>query len=103
MHADLATRRRVLQLTYHRYLAADRSLEMALREMRAWFPDQVQPSIAIIGNPGSTIRRLVDQRERTVAQLEVARQKLEVARQRLAVRLRATPVPRVLQITYVSR
>lgn len=103
MHADLATRRRVLQLTYQRYLAADRALEMALREVRAWLPDQAWPSIAIIGNPGSNIRRLFDQRERTVAQLEVARQKLEVARQRLARSLQETPAPRVLQVTYVSR
>lgn len=86
MHADLATRRRVLALTYHRYIDADRSFELALHEVRAWCPDQMQPSITIIGNPGSDIRRLYEQRERAVAQLTVSRLKLEVARQRLASR-----------------
>ena len=32
MHADIATRRRLLLLTYQRYLAADRAWDIALRD-----------------------------------------------------------------------
>jgi len=34
MHAELTTRRRVLLLTYRRYLEADRAWEMALEEVK---------------------------------------------------------------------
>ena len=66
MHADLETRRRVLLLTYRRYLEADRAWNTALREMRTWFPTTRRPVSAIIGNPGSPIRRLYEQRARAM-------------------------------------
>lgn len=82
MHADLATRRRVLLLIYQRYTVAEQAWSAAQRETKSWFP-QTHHSRAIIGDPGSPIRHLYDQRERAILQLEVARLKLKVARQRL--------------------
>lgn len=86
MHPYLVTRRRALQITYQRYLEAERAWNEATCEMKAWFPTASEPSCLIMGSPGSPIRRLYQQRERAVLQLEVARLKLEVARQRLAER-----------------
>lgn len=85
MHTDLATRRRVLLLIYQRYTAAEQAWSVAQRETKAWFP-QSHRSPAIIGDPGSPIRHLYDQRERAILQLEVARLKLQVARERLTCR-----------------
>lgn len=82
MHAELATRRRVLLLIYQRYIAAEQAWDVAQRETKAWFP-QSHHSPAIIGDPGSPIRQLYNRRERAILQLEVARLKLQVARQRL--------------------
>jgi hypothetical protein len=82
MHADLAARRRVLLLIYQRYNAAEQAWSVAQRETKTWFP-QRHHSPAIIGDPGSPIRQLYDQRDRAIQQLEVARLKLLVARQRL--------------------
>lgn len=86
MHADLATRRRVLLIIYQRYTAAELAWNMAQQEMKALFPTTSHHSSSIIGNPGSSVRRLYDQRERAIHQLQVARLKLEVAKQRLAKR-----------------
>lgn len=85
MHADLATRRRVLLVIYKRYIAAEHAWSVAQQETKIWFP-QTHHSPAIIGDPGSPIRHLYDQRARAILQLEVARQKLQVARQRLESR-----------------
>lgn len=82
MHTDLATRRRVLLLIYQRYTAAEQAWSVAQQETKTWFP-QSHHSPALIGEPGSPIRHLYDQRARAILQLEVARLKLQVARQRL--------------------
>lgn len=82
MHADLATRRRVLLLIYQRYTAAEQAWSVAQQETRAWFP-MSHHSSAIIGDPGSSMRQLYERRARAILQLEVARLKLKVARQRL--------------------
>lgn len=86
MHADLAMRHRVLLLIFHRYNAAEQAWSVAQQETKAWFPTRHNKS-ALIGDPGSRIRHLYDQRERAILQLEVARLKLQVARQRLERRV----------------
>jgi hypothetical protein len=96
VHPYLATRRRVLQVTYQRYLEAERAWNEATSEMKAWFPTANQPSCLMIGSPGSPIRRLYQQRERAVRQLEVARLKLEVARQRLVGQHQISDAPHIL-------
>lgn len=83
MHADLEVRRRVLAITYRRYLTADRAWSEALREVRAWFPRGSGPNRAPIGDPGSPVRRLYERRERALLQLQAARQQLESAKRRL--------------------
>ena len=102
MHTDLATRRRVLQLTYQRFLDADRVWSMALRDVKTWFPSANQPNPFTIGNPGSRIRRLYEKRERAMLQLHAARLKLRVARKRMAERSRKTEKTRLLFLTHVD-
>ncbi|PUB16183.1 hypothetical protein [Yoonia sediminilitoris] len=99
MHADLVTRRRVLLLTYQRYMAADRAWKLAIRETQSWFPPARQSPASKMGNPGSPMRRLYDRRERAIQQLQTARLKLEVAKERLAKRHRQP----VLLITQMRR
>ena len=99
MQIELATRRRALLITYQRYLDSDRAWNAALRETRAWFPSGDRPGSLTIGNPGSPIRRLYEQRERALLQLYAARVKLETARQRLTAKRRNADVPRVMLIT----
>lgn len=103
MNTDLLTRRRALLVTYRRYLAADRAWALALREMKTWFPAASRPGASAIGNPGSPIRRLFEQRERALLQFETARLKLEVAKQRFAARERARRPVRVMLITSAGR
>ncbi len=100
MHTDLATPRRVLVVMYQRYLEAERTWNIALSEMRMWFPNESRPNLATIGNPGSSIRRLYVQRERAMFQLEAARLKLEMAKQRLSKRCQRTHGSPVLFLTY---
>ncbi|MEQ8293422.1 MAG: hypothetical protein RIA08_14550 [Roseovarius sp.] len=96
MHSDLQTRRRVLLVTYRRYLEAERALTLARQEMKAWFPAAARPGETAIGQPGSRIRRVYDRRERAILQLAAAKEKLRIARVRLAAR---RPAP--LQLIWV--
>ncbi len=102
MHTDLATRRRVLVVMYQRYLEADQSWNLALRDMRTWFPAESQPNPSRMGNPGSPIRRLYEQRKRAVFQLEAAHIKLDAARQRLAENLPRRNIAPFLYLTYTG-
>lgn len=102
MHPDLVTRRRGLMVTYERYLAADRAWNMALRDMKLWFPAASRPRHSTIGNPGSPIRRLYEKRERALLQLEAAHLKLDVAKQRMAARQRKMQEPYVMLVTYAG-
>lgn len=100
MHADLKVRRRVLQLTFQRYLDADRALTLAVREARLWFPSQRRPTVTSLGNPGSRVRRLHEQRDKALCQLEVARLKLDFAKERLKQRRRDGKTARIALISY---
>lgn len=88
MQVELSTRRRVLLLTYRRYIDADREWAVALREAREWFPEGSRPNRWTIGEPGSRMRRIYDRRERSVLQLQVALEKLKRAERRLEARSR---------------
>ncbi len=92
MQSELKTRRRVLRLTYERYLEADRAWVLALTEMKRWFPTGARPYRAAIGDPGSQMRQLYDRRALALAKLEAARLKLDTAKRRLAERQRPAPV-----------
>ena len=97
--ADFEVRRRLLRVTYQRYLIADRAWVSAVREMRTWFPKESRPGRCTIGNPGSPIRRLYQQREWAMQQLEVARAKLREARLRVASRRSEGKAANVLLIS----
>ena len=88
MQSELATRRRVLRVTYQRYVDADRAWTAALQEMATWFPIGARPYRASIGNPGSRLRRLYEARARALVQLEAAYEKFETARRRMGARRR---------------
>ena len=100
MHENLKVRRRVLELTYRRYMAADRALVLAVRDTRQWFPTNSNPSLRPLGNPGSPIRKLHDQRDRALRQLEVARLKLGLAKKRIEQRRREKKPVEVLMVSY---
>ena len=102
MQPELTTRRRVLRLTFQRYIEADREWRQALVEMKRWFPRSAAPYGGAIGDPGSRVRRIYDARMRALLQFEAAYQKFETARRRLAQR--ATRAPgRVLVLSCAER
>ncbi len=101
MHADLQTRRRLLLVAYQRYLESEAEFNSALRDMRSWFPSGRRPYRATIGNPGSPIRQLYDQRDRALLRLAVAREKFETAKRRLESR-RPVSSRRTLFITFAD-
>ena len=87
MHGDFAATRRLLVVTYRRYLEADRALVRALSEMRAYFPPDRMPWRHTIGAPGSPIRRLHADRDRALLRLQAAHDAL------MATRAAIAPVP----------
>jgi hypothetical protein len=99
MYSDLAVRRRVLLVTYERYLKADRDWDTELREVRTLFPSSSQPRLLIIGDRGSRIRKIHDERQRALMQLQAAHLKFETAKQRLALRREKTPDAWVVLLT----
>lgn len=102
MDIDLVTRRRVLLATYQRYLRADLAWNTSVREAKTWFPSSSQPSSSSIGNPGSKVRRLYEQRKCALLKMRAARVKLEAARQRLAMRHGEAEVSQVFLLTYAA-
>lgn len=88
MQSDLDLRRRVLVKLYRRYLTADRDWVMETRLAVAWLPEAPPEKLALIGNPGSRVRRLYDRREAALERLHAARAKLENARRRTEARER---------------
>ena len=85
MHRYLHVRRRYLRLSYDRYVAADREWARAIEEAQSWFPREGLSEHFSMGNPGSRLRKLFEQRERALLRLQSARQKFDEARARLAV------------------
>ncbi len=82
MPAQHRARRRAVFLTYKRYVEADRAWNAAVQEASRWIPGQETTHLAILGNPGSQVRNLYAERERTMLRLNVALQKLKSAQRR---------------------
>jgi hypothetical protein len=78
----------VLVKLYRRYVTADREWVIETRSAVAWLPETHSEKLALIGNPGSRVRRLYDRREAALDRLHAARQKLEAARRRMEARER---------------
>jgi hypothetical protein len=87
MPSDLDLRRRVLVKLYRRYIAADRAWVLETQSAVAWLPETPPEKLALIGNPGSRVRRLYDRRRDALERLHAARAKLEAARQRRVPRV----------------
>jgi hypothetical protein len=92
MQSDLDLRRRVLVKFYRRYVAADRAWVLETRSAAAWLPEAPLEKLALIGNPGSRVRRLYERREDALERLHAARAKLEAARGRAESRARGNIV-----------
>jgi hypothetical protein len=86
MPSNLDLRRRVLVKYYRRYAAADRAWVLETRSAVSWLPETPPEKLALIGNPGSRVRRLYERREEALERLHAARAKLESARRRQASR-----------------
>jgi hypothetical protein len=82
MRNDLDKRRRVLAVTYQRYLEADLSWDRARGAARLWFPEADRPYRWTIGEPSSPVRLLYERRQRALEQFFAARRKLIQARNR---------------------
>lgn len=92
MQSDLELRRRVLVKLYRRYTVADRAWQVASEAAVAWLRDAPPGKLALIGDPGSPVRRLYERREDARQRLYAAREKLEAARLRHEARRRARTV-----------
>jgi len=84
MDSELTVQRRVLLKSYHCYMAADRSFQVAFESAVSWLPGAGARHLIVTGDPGSPVRRLYDRRERALARLRQARAALEEARLRVA-------------------
>ncbi len=76
MHAYTEIHRRMVLNAYHRFLAADRSLQKAQSAALSWIPEPAAQKTMIMGDPGSRVRQLHDRRDRALARLTLFRQAL---------------------------
>lgn len=83
MQIELRTRHRVLALASQRYVQADLAWRAALSAAAQIVPEVSGHGYWMIGEPGSRIRRLYDQRQRALERLDAARSKWTVAKHRL--------------------
>ncbi|MBF9033285.1 hypothetical protein HKCCE2091_03455 [Rhodobacterales bacterium HKCCE2091] len=88
-HGD--TRRRLLIAAYRDYVEAEREFSRTLERVRAWFPAGARPGKAVIGEPGSPVRRAYDRREDAMDRLAVARRIHAAAARARAARERPGP------------
>lgn len=89
MHRDLEQSRRLLAMTYRRYIEAELGWIRARRAARAWFPEGSRPYRWTMGSPRSRLRQIHERRQRAILQLGVARQKFRRAKARMEARRRA--------------
>ncbi|MCP4818958.1 MAG: hypothetical protein GY883_07205 [Shimia sp.] len=86
MHPDLKNRHRLFLQASQSYLKADLAWRHSLRRARALMPGEMSRKISSYGAPGSSVRRLYEDRDKALERLQVARLKYAVARARLARR-----------------
>jgi len=86
MHPYLKTRRRLFAHAVQTYIRADAAWRQGLRDAAVLVPELRVHGVWMIGNPGSRMRRLYEERNRALDRMASARAKLAVARRRLARR-----------------
>ncbi|QFT92378.1 hypothetical protein FIU86_05955 [Roseovarius sp. THAF9] len=88
MDRDLDQSRRLLAVTYRRYIEADLGWVRARCAARAWFPEESLPYRWTMGSPQSRLRQIYERRQRALVQLAAARQKFLRAKERMEKRRR---------------
>lgn len=86
MQTYLAARRRLLVLSYNRYVVADRVWKQALNTASELVPDVIGRGYWRLGTSRSRLRKLYIERDRALQKMMVARLKLSEAKRRLAQR-----------------
>ncbi|WP_135502061.1 hypothetical protein [Roseovarius aestuariivivens] len=97
MNHELTRKRRLLLVTYKRYLEADLGWSRASSAARAWFPDESRPYRGTMGSPRSPLRRIYEKRQRALLQLAAARAKFREAKAQMEARrtmILCLPAPR---------
>lgn len=94
MHPYLEIRRRMLDKAVRRYALADAAWRQGLEQAALLVPGAIGRGHAMIGNPGSRVRRLYDERDRALQRLAAARLKLHEARGRIRLEQRILLITR---------
>ncbi|MCU9838896.1 hypothetical protein OEZ49_14050 [Ruegeria sp. WL0004] len=94
MHPYLEIRRRMLDKAMRRYVRADIAWRQGLEQAALLIPGAIGRGYLMIGNPGSRVRRLYDERDRALQRLTAARAKLHEARGRVRVERRILLIAR---------
>lgn len=82
MHRFVGIHRRAVLIAYQRFQAADRLLSEAQSAALVWLPETIAKKTILMGNPGSRLRRRLEQRDRALARLNLLKQALKDARAR---------------------
>jgi len=82
MHGYVGIHRRTVLQAYHRFLAADRSLQEARSATLAWISGPSSQKTMLMGNTGSRVRRLYERRDRALERLTLLRQALNQEKKR---------------------
>jgi hypothetical protein len=82
VHRFVGIHRRAVLIAYQRFQAADRLLSEAQSAALVWFPETIANKTMLMGDPGSRLRRRLEQRDRALARLNLLKQALKEARAR---------------------
>ena len=82
MHGYVGIHRRTVLQAYHRFLAADRSLQEARSAALVWNTERPPQKTMLMGNTGSRVRRLYERRDRALERLTLLRQALNEEKKR---------------------
>ena len=82
MHGYVGIHRRTVLQAYHRFLAADRSLQKAQSAALVWISEPSSQKAMLMGDTGSRVRRLHERRDRALARLRLLWQTLDQEKKR---------------------
>ncbi len=82
MHGYVGIHRRTVLQAYHRFLAADRSLQKAQSAALVWIAEPSSQKAMLMGDTGSQVRRLHERRDRALERLTLLRQALDQEKKR---------------------
>lgn len=82
MHGYVGIHRRTVLQAYHRFLAADRSLQKAQSAALVWISEPSSQKAMLMGDTGSRVRRLHERRDRALARLRLLWQAIDQEKKR---------------------